>query len=214
MRFDSNPDWYRTKHALARGLVNWVREDDDVEATPLLDRAERSVLELLRQAEIKRARPLWGLGKKVAEKRKLRRFIADDIVPSAEFLLLDIEAVRRSKVAGAPAEPATWTVPPIPDESADNPDVNFYLARVYAETQQRNLARESLQRVVDGTSRPAWGGLAHKIVRDPVLSGVVLQPGFQPAEGFDPFLHTALADVQESVESAVEAPAEDARGLD
>jgi hypothetical protein len=214
MSYDSNPDWYRTKHALARELVNWVKADDDVDATPLLDRAERSLLELLRQAEIKRARPLWGCGKRVAEKRKLRRFIVDDVVPSAQYLLVEIEAVRRSREAGAQAEPLARTVPPIPDESADNPDVNFYLARVYAETQQGSLARETLQRVVDVTTRPAWGGLANKIARDPALSEVVLQPDFQTAEGFDPFLHAAMADVQESVESAVQVPAEDAQDLD
>ncbi len=206
MKYDSNPDWYRAKHALAREYVSWAKVKEGARAASLLDQAKECAVELLSQAEIKLARPLWGLGKTAAANRKLKNFIADDIVPTTRVLLVEVEAARQSLKAETDVEVTTATVQEIDEETADTPDANYGLARLYAQIDEDELAGRSLQLVIDGTGRPTWPGLAHRIVRDPVLAGIVVSSAFQPVEGFETYLQKALL--------AAEKPVEKSQGLD
>lgn len=220
MGYESNPDWYRTKHALAAECVSWAAGESDTEAMSLLDRAEQCVSELLGQVDAM-------LGPRTGDRRErnaggeaLRSFLADDVAPTARVLLLEIDAAKQSREAGSKSEVTVEIVRDL-SRKTSNPDVNYALARLAAQIAAKELTGESLRVVVEGTKRMDWPGLAHKIARDPVLAEVDVPADFHPEEEIRTLIQEASSVAQkdpasavQEVSSAAQKSAEESQGLD
>jgi hypothetical protein len=216
-----NPDWYRTQYNLASEHLNWAASGDATAQADHLATAWQCVQKLLTQIE-----------STLDERQRGRRpdaelcdFITDEVRPNAKLLLTHIELAQREGVHGperregeeggdSEVEPSAATavaasastVATVLETAPSTSELNYSIARLYAQAQARALARKYLGAAVDKTEPNEWQALAHRIVRDPVLGGIEPQ-SIGSLEGFSPKLATAREET--GVEARVEA-----QGLD
>jgi hypothetical protein len=198
-----NPDWYRTKYNLASERLNWAASGDSPGRAKCLEAARECVRELLAQLEA----TLDDRQRGHRPDAELRDFIVGDIRPNAELLLAQIEVAERKGAVGSDqpdeeggdgggGEPAAAvattesTVETVLETAPDTPELNYSIARLYAQAQARDLARKYLDLAVDRTEPNELQALAHRIVRDPVL-GEVAPLNIGSVESFSPMLATA-----------------------
>jgi len=205
MVYSRNPDWYRAKHALAVELVNWSKGPSDGKEM-LLKRAEECVQDLLREADATLQRNVWG--RRASSERELRRFLRDDIKPAAQVLLTEIDAAKRSLRDGADPGEATATARAVSAENSLDPDINYALARLAAQNQALFDATKYLQVVVGSTARQQWPGLAHRIVRDPVLTAFAASSSLDPAGEFRAYIDEAREEARAQAEAKAQTQAQ------
>jgi hypothetical protein len=213
-----NPDWYRTKYNLASERLNWAASGDAPRRAKRLELARECARELLARVE----ETFDDRQRGHRPDAELRDFVVGDIRPKAELLLAEIEVAERKGAAepdqpdgeggedggGEPAAVATTasTVETVLETAPDTPELNYSIARLYAQAQARDLARKYLDLAVDKTEPNELQALAHRIVRDPVL-GDVTPLNIGSAEGFSPMLATAREETDAEAQAG-------AQGLD
>lgn len=212
-----NPDWYRTKYNLASERLNWAASGDAPRRAKRLESARECVRELLARVDD----TLDDRQRGHRPDEELRDFVVGDIRPKAELLLAEIEVAEQKDAAepdqldgeggedggGEPAAAVATTastVETVLETAPDTPELNYSIARLYAQAQARGLARKYLDLAVDKTEPNELQALAHRIVRDPVL-GDVAPLNIGSAEGFSPMLATA----REETDAEAQAGAQD-----
>lgn len=208
MDYSLNPDWYRAKYNLAAQYANWASDPGDGETEVHLTSAEQCATELIGQIDETLRSRRWGRGLSRSDMKALRAFIGDEVRPNAKILLAEI-AVARQAQEGAAEEVEVEEVEPavheVEKEAAETSELNYSLARFYAQANRDQLAQEYLGAAIERVEPEGWQALAHRIARDPVLADVAT-PNIDSVEGFSPKLVTAREEV--GVEGA------EAQGLD
>ncbi len=214
--FRLNPDWYRTKYNLASERLSLATSGDATKRGERLTLARECAMELLTQIEL----TLEGRRRGKRADPELRDFIANDLRPNAKLLLTQIEVAEQGPGEAerregdgddedgrspAPAATATpeFTVEAVLGAAPHTSELDYSIARLYAQAEERGLARQYLNAAVDRAEPSEWQALAHRIVRDPLLGDVASpSPSLGAAEGFSEKLAVARED------AGVEAEAE------
>jgi predicted Zn-dependent protease len=181
--FHLNPDWYRAKYSLASERLSLATNGDVEKRAERLRLARECVRELL--AQIKST--LDDRRGKEHPDAELRGFIADDVRPNAQLLLAQIEIAEEGD-----AEPES-TVKAVLDTAPHTSELDYSIARLYAQAEVEDLARQYLDAAVDRAEPNDWQALAHRIVRDPLLEDVA-SASLGSVEGFAPRLAAARED--------------------
>jgi tetratricopeptide (TPR) repeat protein len=203
MNYQLNPDWYRAKYNLASEYLSWAQTGKEAKLKKRLDKAEKCVVELLEQIATTLGHKPWGRRACDPELRALRSFIAADVRPNAKLLRARIEIARQpaqgpdgeGEAATPTIESSASVVQTAEEEGADTSELNYSIARLYAQTGDLDPAREYLDAAVVKADPSEWPVLANRMARDPVLSEV--EPPSASAVGFAPLLELAREEVGE-----------------